>query len=57
MAELDYSDNEVEWAAAILKSIGITPDNPDGSMNAGLPEAVKPTVMIPPEQTPKIRGW
>lgn len=49
IAELDSdgADSEAEWAARMLASIGITPDNPDGGMNAGLPEAVKPTVMIP----------
>ena len=65
----DGADSEAEWAANILKAIGITRETPDGvesnhmsepytrgDMNAGLPEAVKPMVMIPTLK-PKAKGW
>lgn len=53
----DDVNSDAEWAIKMLESIGITPDNPDGGMNAGLPEAVKPTVMMPRSYTPKTKGW
>jgi hypothetical protein len=55
MAKLDSdaADSEVEWAANILKAIGITPENPDGAMNAGLPDTTKLESAI--QTTPSLK--
>ena len=44
----DGADNESEWAANILKSIGITPENPDGL------ERSEPHILVPPVIAPPI---
>ncbi len=60
MAQLDSdgADSEAEWAANILKAIGITPENPDGGMNAGLPENITPPIVCnaPPIIAPPVIG-